>query len=85
MPEIAVDRPSLRFGGLVALSEVDLSIPDRSLYALIGPNEASETSLANCLTGYDVGIETAIMTRSDSMNRTLAARRPPWPGRRTTP
>ena len=39
------------FGGLVAVSELDFTIPERSLVSLIGPNGAGKTTFFNMLTG----------------------------------
>ncbi len=52
MSPLSVDCLSLRFGGLDALSQVSIRIPDGALYAVIGPNGAGKTSFFNCLTGY---------------------------------
>ena len=38
-----------RFGGLVAVSEVDFTIPERSIVSLIGPNGAGKTTFFNVL------------------------------------
>jgi branched-chain amino acid transport system ATP-binding protein len=39
------------FGGLVAVSGVDFSIPRRSIVSIIGPNGAGKTTFFNMLTG----------------------------------
>jgi ABC-type branched-subunit amino acid transport system ATPase component len=40
-----------RFGGLTAVSSVDLSVPERSIASIIGPNGAGKTTFFNCITG----------------------------------
>jgi branched-chain amino acid transport system ATP-binding protein len=40
-----------RFGGLQALSKVNLSVAENSVHALIGPNGAGKSTLLNCLVG----------------------------------
>ena len=40
-----------RFGGLTALSGVDLEVEEGMIAGLIGPNGAGKTTLFNCLTG----------------------------------
>lgn len=42
----------LNFGGVKALSHVDLGVHTGELLAIIGPNGAGKTSLLNCITGF---------------------------------
>ena len=47
-------RVTKRFGGLVAVSNVDFTIPERSIVSLIGPNGAGKTTFFNIIAGlYD--------------------------------
>jgi branched-chain amino acid transport system ATP-binding protein len=39
------------FGGLIAVNDVDFTIPDSSVVSLIGPNGAGKTTFFNTLTG----------------------------------
>jgi branched-chain amino acid transport system ATP-binding protein len=39
------------FGGLVAVNDVDFTIPEQSIVSLIGPNGAGKTTFFNMLTG----------------------------------
>jgi branched-chain amino acid transport system ATP-binding protein len=43
-----------RFGGLLAVSGVDLDVLEGEIVGLIGPNGAGKTTFFNCLTGMEV-------------------------------
>jgi len=50
-PVLALDHLSLSFGGLRALSELDLQVGDREIVSVIGPNGAGKTTVFNVITG----------------------------------
>jgi branched-chain amino acid transport system ATP-binding protein len=49
---LQVERLSKNFGGLAAVSDVDLTIAAGELVGLIGPNGAGKTTFFNLVTGY---------------------------------
>ena len=51
MPLLDLSRVTMRFGGLVAVNELDLAIEPGQLYGLIGPNGAGKTTVFNVITG----------------------------------
>jgi ABC-type branched-subunit amino acid transport system ATPase component/ABC-type branched-subunit amino acid transport system permease subunit len=53
-PLLQVEKASLAFGGVAALSEVTLAVPARGIQAVIGPNGAGKTTLLNALSGFYV-------------------------------
>ncbi len=53
MSELAVETRdlSMRFGGVLAVNNVNFSLRERELRCLIGPNGAGKSTLFKCLTG----------------------------------
>jgi len=49
---LAVDRLTMRFGGIVAVNELSFTASRHKITALIGPNGAGKTTVFNCITGF---------------------------------
>lgn len=50
-PLLQLDKCTIRFGGLTAVSNLDLQIGQNELVGLIGPNGAGKTTVFNLITG----------------------------------
>jgi len=57
---LQLDQITLRFGGLAAVSAVDLAVAEGALVGLIGPNGAGKTTVFNLVTGVYAPTEGAI-------------------------
>jgi branched-chain amino acid transport system ATP-binding protein len=66
------DNVTMRFGGVTALKEVNLTINQGEIFALIGPNGAGKTTVFNVVTGVYRPTEGQVRfgdTRVDGMKR----------------
>lgn len=51
-PLLSVNGLMMRFGGLLAVNNVELELRPQEIVSLIGPNGAGKTTVFNCLTGF---------------------------------
>ncbi|MBE7927025.1 MULTISPECIES: high-affinity branched-chain amino acid ABC transporter ATP-binding protein LivG [Pseudomonadaceae] len=51
-PILEVRGLTMRFGGLLAVNGVGLSVQEKQVVSMIGPNGAGKTTVFNCLTGF---------------------------------
>ena len=59
---------SKRFGGLTAVDNVDLVVPEYSISSIIGPNGAGKTTLFNCVSGFYVPEEGEVLFFGEPIN-----------------
>lgn len=48
---LQTSKATIRFGGLIAVNELDMDVRQGEIYGLIGPNGAGKTTIFNLLTG----------------------------------
>ena len=75
MTLLQLDRLTRRFGGLVAVDAVDLSVAAGTVHGLIGPNGAGKTTLFNLVSGHLRASGGTIMLGGDDVTRWPAERR----------
>ena len=46
-----VENVTMQFGGVVAVNNLSMDVPEHRIIALIGPNGAGKTTVFNCITG----------------------------------
>ncbi len=52
MTILTARKATKRFGGLVAVDELDIDVKEQSIHSIIGPNGAGKTTFFNCVTGF---------------------------------
>jgi branched-chain amino acid transport system ATP-binding protein len=61
MAVLEAKKVTKRFGGLQALSNIDLVVKEKSIHSVIGPNGAGKTTFFNCVTGFYIPEEGEIL------------------------
>ncbi|WP_442929836.1 ABC transporter ATP-binding protein [Micromonospora sp. WMMC241] len=67
-PLLEVDHVTLRFGGVVALNDVDFTLYKGEILGLIGPNGAGKTTCFNAMTGIYQPTEGQIRFRGERIS-----------------
>jgi branched-chain amino acid transport system ATP-binding protein len=52
MAILSTKKVTKRFGGLVAIGDLNIEIKEHSIHSIIGPNGAGKTTFFNCITGF---------------------------------
>jgi len=74
MSKLLIKNVTKRFGGLVAVGQVDIDVEENSISSIIGPNGAGKTTLFNCITGFYAPDEGDIIFNGESLKGLLPDR-----------
>ena len=67
VPILRVSHVGVRFGGLVALSDLDFVVNEGEIVSLIGPNGAGKTTAFNVVTGFLAPTSGDVLYRGESL------------------
>jgi branched-chain amino acid transport system ATP-binding protein len=75
-PVLTVEHLSMKFGGLVAISDFGFEARRGDITAIIGPNGAGKTTVFNCITGFYKPTQGMLTLRRKNNERYLLERMP---------
>src|SRR5260370_11130800 len=76
-PLLEIRGLTVRFGGLVAINELDLHMAEGEIFAVVGPNGAGKTTVLNCISGLIKPAAGAIDFAGQAMLKQPANKRAP--------
>lgn len=81
-PLLQVSDLTLKFGGVTALADVNMSVESGRIHAIIGPNGAGKSSLLNCISGLYKPTSGSVVLRyvADDVGRGLGGAAAPADG-----
>src|SRR3979490_2064047 len=68
VPELSVEHVGVRFGGLVAIADLNFTVAKGETVGLIGSNGAGKTTAFNVITGFQRPSEGQVRYRGTSLN-----------------
>jgi len=74
MAELQLRNVSKRFGGLLAVNKLDLTVPQGKILSLIGPNGAGKTTVFNMITGVYPPTDGSITYKGRKLNHLKSSR-----------
>ncbi|MBA4065240.1 MAG: high-affinity branched-chain amino acid ABC transporter ATP-binding protein LivG [Isosphaera sp.] len=74
MPLLAIEKLTMRFGGITAVSGLDLAVEQGQIFSVIGPNGAGKTTVFNAVTGIYEPTEGRVLFGGAPVARPLTAR-----------
>ena len=74
MAELVLENVSKRFGGLLAVNELNMEVPVGKILSLIGPNGAGKTTVFNMITGVYPPTEGTITYKGNRLNHLRSSR-----------
>ena len=67
VPMLEINDVTVRFGGLVALNKINITVPAGSVVAVIGPNGSGKSTLFNTITGLTRATEGSILFNGEEV------------------
>ena len=91
VPALTVDKVTVRYGNVVAVNGVSLSVPAGKVVGLIGPNGAGKSTLVDAIAGFlhayegQIALEGTTIDRLSATNRARRGVRRTWQTTRIAP
>jgi branched-chain amino acid transport system ATP-binding protein len=74
MSLLKVEKLTMRFGGIIAVNAVDLTVEPGQIFSVIGPNGAGKTTVFNAITGIYEPTEGEVLFEGAPLVKPLTAR-----------